>query len=295
MFLNLTRLLSSDRLPSALLPSIAALLAAVTGMAPVQARETTLYSFQGGTTDGANPRTGLIADQQGNLYGTTSGGGSNGQGTVFKLTRPSGGETQWTETVLYSFCSQANCSDGGQPLAGVIFDQQGNLYGTTEIGGASANCQGSCGTVFKLTPPSGGATQWTETVLHAFQGGSTDGGNPVAGLIFDPQGNLYGTTSAWGWGERTPNCPTGCGIVFRLTPRAGGETPWTETVLYRFQLGSGSNPSGGLILDQDGALYGTTKGGGERFGHWYGVQAHAAGRPSAMDREHTVHVLPAEQ
>src|SRR5438105_5582938 len=101
----------------------------------------------------------------------------------------------WTESVLYSFCSVTNCADGGRS-AGLIFDAGGNLYGTAG-GGGSTNCNGGCGTFFKLTPNSDGS--WTESVLHSFTG--ADGAELVGGLIFDAAGNLYGTTHAGG-----PNC-----------------------------------------------------------------------------------------
>jgi uncharacterized repeat protein (TIGR03803 family) len=122
--------------------------------------ETVLYNFCSlpNCVDGRFPAAGLIADNQGALYGTTIGGG--GLGTVFKLTPPQKGQAAWTETVLYSFCSLLGCSDGGIPLAGLIADKQGALYGTTSSGGS-----GPYGTVFKLTPPAKGQTAWTDRAL----------------------------------------------------------------------------------------------------------------------------------
>src|SRR5207245_1560042 len=152
-------------------------------------------------------------------------------GTVFKLTANPDGS--WSESVLYAFCSITNCIDGGLPYAGVVFDQAGNLYGTTLIGGNSSNnCNGgnlNCGVVFKLT--AGAAGSWTESVLYNFTGGS-DGGAPYAGLIFDQAGNLYGTTQGGG----TTSCRFGCGVVFQLTPNGRGS--WTESVLHGFTGGS---------------------------------------------------------
>lgn len=149
--------------------------------------QTVLHSFSG--ADGAESHAGLIFDNAGNLYGTTEAGGAFGEGTVFQLTRGTNG--QWTETLLYSFCSASNCSDGAQPLAGVVFDAAGNLYGTTSVGGDTRFCSGEgCGTVFQLTPGSNG--KWTETVLHSFN--LADGSDPRASLILDQSGNLYGTT-----------------------------------------------------------------------------------------------------
>jgi uncharacterized repeat protein (TIGR03803 family) len=150
-----------------------------------------------------------------------------------------------TLTTLHSFTGSNG--DGKDPLAGLIADASGNLYGTTFKGGGSRNCYDGCGTVFKLTPTG------TETVLYSFTS-SGDGANPDAGLIADASGNLYGTTHNGG----SPNCPYRCSTVFKVTP-AG-----TETVVYSF-TGSfdGSGPRGGLIADASGNLYGTTYQGGK--------------------------------
>jgi uncharacterized repeat protein (TIGR03803 family) len=210
-----------------------------------------LYRFAGGN-DGANPYAGLILDAAGNLYGTTSSGGANGfGGTVFKLTPNKDGT--WSESVLYSFCSFTNCTDGGFPYAGVILDHAGNLYGTTVYGGNSANnCNGgnlNCGVVYKLTPKSGGG--WTESVLYNFTGGS-DGGAPPGGLIFDQSGNLYGTAQE----SNAGSCSFGCGVAFELTPNGGS---WTESVLHQFRGRDGGFPAAGLTFDAAGNLYGTTE------------------------------------
>jgi uncharacterized repeat protein (TIGR03803 family) len=228
-----------------------------------------LYSFTG-NTDGGFPYAGLVMDKSGNLYGTTQVGGQGGCGTgdgcgvLFKLTHSTAG---WTETVLHTFCSGSSCSDGGFPVAQLIFDKAGNLYGTTQYGGAFISCgatNGGCGTVFELTPNSDGS--WTETVLYAFLGGS-DGGIPVGGVLFDKAGNLYGTTSMGGGSKQCGSA--GCGTIFELTPSSGGG--WSETVLYSFCLHStncddGAEPQAGLILDPAGNLYGTTIYGGGSAG-----------------------------
>jgi uncharacterized repeat protein (TIGR03803 family) len=155
-------------------------------------------------TGGAFPQAGLIFDAAGNLYGTTSEGGTN-IGTVFELTPNVGGG--WTETVLHNFGSG---TDGSYPYAGLIFDAAGNLYGTTQYGGTYNSCSGGCGTVFELTPTAGG--EWAEQVLLNFNG--TSGANPYAGVIFDGAGNLFGTTQL-----TYSNCSGFyCGTVFELMP-----------------------------------------------------------------------------
>ncbi len=161
---------------------------------------------------------------------------------------------RWNEKVLHSFCSQANCVDGYHPDAGLIFDAADNLYGTTAYGGTYSDCQYGCGTAFELTPTAGGG--WTETVLHSFGNGS-DGNSPLAGLVFDAVGNLYGTTVGGGTN-------TYYGTVFELTPTAGGG--WTEQVLLSFNGSNGRDPFAGLIFDAAGNLYGTTFNGGSGVG-----------------------------
>jgi uncharacterized repeat protein (TIGR03803 family) len=205
--------------------------------------EQVLHSFNNNGADGSLPAAGLIFDAAGNLYGTTSYGGTYFYyGTVFELTPAAGGG--WTEQVLHSFNN--NGTDGITPLsAGLIFDAAGNLYGTTFAGGTYGY-----GTVFELTPAGGGS--WTEKVLHNF-GNGTDGAGPLAGLIFDAAGNLYGTTGG--------GSSYGDGTVFELTPTAGGG--WTEKVLHSFGNGTdGIFPRADLIMDAAGNLYGTTYQGG---------------------------------
>jgi uncharacterized repeat protein (TIGR03803 family) len=212
---------------------------------------TTIYNFKG-SPDAGGPSGGpLLIDDAGALYGT-SGGGKHGNGTVFKLTPPGRGQTAWTETVLWSFTGG---NDGANPPAGLITDESGALYGTTSAGGACA----FCGTVFKLTPPDNGESTWKLATLYSFSGGS-DGLNPLSTLIADGTGALYGTTNSGG-----ASCGAvflGCGVVFKLTPPASGETPWTETVLWTFTGSDGAGPFAGVIADDRGALYRTTGFGG---------------------------------
>ena len=206
-----------------------------------------LYSFTG-TNDGAGPNANLIFDAEGNLYGTAEGGGSytctGGCGTVFRLTPNADGT--WALSVLHEFNSG---EDGAWPLADLVFDVNGSLYGTTGWGGA-----GGYGVLFQLTPDVGG--NWTERVLQYFDGGK-NGGIPYSGVTFEPAGNLYGTTEAGG----DPKCFTGgvgCGVVFKMTPNSDGS--WTETVIHNFESWDGVFPSAGLVFDQEGSLYGTTRG-----------------------------------
>jgi len=207
--------------------------------------EQVLYSFSTDGTDGSRPYSGLVFDIAGNLYGTTALGGAHGCGTVFELS-PAG--QSWTEKVIYSF--QDNNKDGCYPYASLVFDGTGNLYGTTYAGGSQG-----FGAVFELSP--GAKGQWTEKLLRGFSG--SGGASPVAGVVFDAAGNLYGTTVAGGTGGP---CTGGCGIVFRLTPAKGW---WNETVLHDFSGTDGASPYSGVILDASGNVYGTTFAGGEYF------------------------------
>lgn len=216
-----------------------------------------LYNFcsDPSCTDGSQSFSGLIQDEAGNLYGTTVGGGANGEGTVFKL------DAAGHFTTLYSFCSVSGCTDGAYPEAGLIADPEGNLYGTTEGGGnASADtCKNGsivgCGTVFKVDAAG------HETVLYSFcsELGCADGSLPVASLTRDAAGNLYGTTQNGGNGN-TVCIGEGCGTVFKLEPNGH------YTVLYKFcsvtGCTDGATPMAGLLLDAAGNLYGTTLGGG---------------------------------
>jgi uncharacterized repeat protein (TIGR03803 family) len=200
--------------------------------------ENVLYSF--GTlnnfADGANPYSSLTFDSTGNLYGTTTSGGSSFQGTVFELTPGSSGT--WTETTLYTFTGG---SDGGFPYAeGVVLDSSGNLYGTTESGGKYG-----FGTVYELVKGSGG--KWTELVLHSFAYGN-DGAFPFGSpVILDAAGNLYGVASNGGFHDS--------GVVYKLVPGSNGH--WAEQILYSFPGGpGGSFPTGKLVFDTAGNLYG---------------------------------------
>jgi hypothetical protein len=209
--------------------------------------ETVLYNFSG--PDGANPYTGLTY-RNGVFYGTANGGHYN-YGVVYALAPKSGGG--WTEKVLHKFSSE---SDSAFPYGGLISDTSGALYGATYN-----SPTGFAGTVYKLTPPVGGAGLWTFSTLYTFTGGA-DGGYPYASLILDSSGALYGTTTGGG----DPSCAPGlaCGTVFELTPPAGGVGPWTESVLYAFTGGiDGAQPESSLIFDSTGALYGTTVSGGD--------------------------------
>jgi uncharacterized repeat protein (TIGR03803 family) len=205
---------------------------------------TVLYAFTGTGSDGKYPYGSLIRDNAGNFYGTTFGGGTSGAacngygcGTVYKLD-PAG-----HETVLYSFTGGV---DGATPEAGLVQDAAGNLYGTTDLGGAY-----NWGTVFKVDPSG------NETVLHDFDGLTGDGGDVMGGLISDSAGNLYGTTQGGGTSGCLPGFNMGCGTVFEVAPDG------TETVLYRFPYPNTEGEWPGeerLLRDYAGNLYGVTQG-----------------------------------
>lgn len=263
--------------------------------------EKVLHRFNG-LSDGAFPLGRLIFDSHGNLYGTAASGGdlsSNycknglnvvvGCGVVFELSPPTVPGGSWTETVLHNFVG----IDGAFSDAGVIFDELGNLYGTTSLGGSVCSSTG-CGVVFELSPPGQAGGQWTDTTLYEFTGGS-DGYYSLSDLTFDPSGALYGTTCDGGdlgggvvfklspplqqgfnWTDATlfsfpfPNCPS-AGVVFdsafnlfgttssgqqvfELSPQPDGT--WTESLVYRFTKSQQDQPSGGLVVDGLGNLYG---------------------------------------
>lgn len=205
------------------------------------------YEFQGGT-DGSNPQAALTLDPAGSLYGTTVQGGSPGWGTVFKLA-PNGNGT-WTETILYNF---QGGTDGGDPNTTLAQDSAGNLYGATE-GGGVCNSSNQCGgLVFELSPQQNGT--WVKTTLYAFPLNSQNqpSAEDCSSLVFDSAGNLYGTTLAGGSG--------GYGTAFQLAPNPDGT--WTENVLYNFADSlDGGNPSGGVLFDSAGNLYGEAEIGG---------------------------------
>jgi uncharacterized repeat protein (TIGR03803 family) len=277
------------------------ILVSITLALPLQAQtETVLYNFGTTSNDGSQPRSSLIADAAGNLYGTTSEGGSSSQGTVFKLSKGTAG---WTDTRLHDFTGG---KDGGQPCGGLVADGAGNLYGATLEGGLR-----NLGVVFKLSPAPDGS--WKETVLFNFSPSS--GGPPPSpwypfSLVMDASGSLYGVTlfgvkhpfggtvfklspsAVGGWlhsiiyeftggldgsfaalrnltfdsagnlyGTTKGGGTYGAGIVFKLTPTTSG--PWTQTILHTFTGGAdGAAPNGGLIFDAAGNLYGTTLSGG---------------------------------
>ncbi len=213
---------------------------------------TLLYSFQGGVLDGSVPDGPVTIGPDGSLYGTTYEGGSvecaEGCGIVYKLAPPANfcrsASCPWTEAVLYYF----HKADGAGPAeARLIFDQAGNLYGTTYYGGTSG-----WGTVFKLSPSSG---TWPETVLYNF-GGGVDGFFPWSGVIFDSAGNLYGTTESGG--------ANSAGTVYELSPIGSG---WTKSTLFSFNGGSqGDGAVGGVVMDAKGNLYGGTISEGSQGG-----------------------------
>ena len=209
--------------------------------------EKVLYNFcsQPNCVDGANPASSLLPDGAGNFFGTTQLGGNNMAGTVFELSPNGAGG--YTETVLYSFCSLSNCTDGSYPYSPVISDGRGNLYGTTYYGGLFASgAYSGYGLVFELSPEPGGGCPsgsnsgngWCETVLYSFTS-TPDGAFPFSGPTWDAYGNIYGTTYGGG---------SGMGTVYELSPN--GEGGWSEQVIYD------SGGYGGIAIDGSGNLYG---------------------------------------
>lgn len=221
--------------------------------------EKVLYNFGATSVYPASPGP-VVFGKDGNLYGTTSGGGTGqgcfvgGCGMVFELMQDNG---QWTGKVLHNF--DHNGRDGFEPTGPVTFDSAGNLYSTTASGGADvSDCNGyGCGTVFELSPGSNG--KWTEKILHSFYNNGTDGTNPYIGVVFDAAGNMYGTTETGG--TDTDECSfEGCGTVYKLSPAANGQ--WTEKILYSFFFTAPSGVYPNSLVVGSRALYGTTGSGG---------------------------------
>jgi uncharacterized repeat protein (TIGR03803 family) len=199
--------------------------------------EQAIYSFSFNNNDGFDPWGGVVFDSKGNLYGTTLAGGTSFQGTVYQLSPGSGGI--WTEKIIYNF---AGGSDASFAVTTLVFDKAGNLYGTSDAGGAFG-----FGTVFQLVPGSNGT--WTEKVNYSFTGGN-DGAYPYGGsLVVDANGNLYGVAPNGGIHDY--------GVVFELLPGSSGN--WTQKVLYAFEGGAaGSSPIGSLVFDSAGNLFGAS-------------------------------------
>jgi uncharacterized repeat protein (TIGR03803 family) len=264
-------------------------------------KETVVHSF-GTTGDGTEPRSSVILDSEGDLYGTTWFGGGNNYGTVYELAPKSG---KWQESLLYSFSPGQS---GVNPIAGLIFDSLGSLYGATAAGGTYG-----AGNIFRLTRRSGGGA-WSLAILYSFRGAS-DGNGPYSTPAFDGSGNLYGTTNVGGtkgfgtvfqlqpsgvgykfillhtftgsdggnpqtgvtldsagnvYGTTTGQLTNGNGTVFELTPASGGK--WQETVLYSFTGGSdGASPAAPVTFDSLGNIYGTALTGGLGSGGGNGV------------------------
>jgi len=222
---------------------IAVTFALLTALAQAQSI-TVLHNFTG-TGDGGRSQAGLTIDRAGNLYGTTTWGGTGGAGVVFRLAHAGSG---WVLTTLYNFDYNAN---GAYPESGVIFGPDGSLYGMTGEAG-----QYGYGVVYRLRPSPAACKSadcpWEETVLYSFTGGA-DGKYPGhANVVFDQAGNLYGTTTSGG--------DENGGVVFKLTPSNGG---WIQSTLWSFATqGGGSAPESGVIFDSAGNLYGTTNYGG---------------------------------
>jgi uncharacterized repeat protein (TIGR03803 family) len=201
---------------------------------------------------GGDPKDALIRDSKGNFYGTASLGGSGGQGTVFQLSSDGS-----TFNVLHSFSG----SDGSTPQSSLVMDSNGDLFGTT-----SGNGTTSLGTVFELSPNGSGGYNFTN--LHSFSGGASDGFDPIAGLVIDSKGNLYGTSTQGGTNND--------GTVFELSPSGSGG--YNYSIIYTFNGSDGRGPVGGLTMDSKGNLYGTTYfGGSSNDGSVYQLSPNGSG------------------
>ncbi len=199
--------------------------------------ETVLHAFTSILPDGGSPKSGVIFDSAGKLYGTATYGGTNGGGMVYQLD-PMGSGSSLTQLYSFSFPNII-------PQGGLIMDNAGNLYGTTLLGSGD-------GSVFELIRD---GDNWTYQLLYAFSGTLSAWG-PTASLAMDPAGNLYGTTYN---GGGSSNCNLGCGTIFKLTASNGS---WTYTLLHAFTGAEGSLPDGSVALDASGNVYGTTTTGG---------------------------------
>jgi uncharacterized repeat protein (TIGR03803 family) len=202
----------------------------------------TLYSFAGPPNDGAAPLAGLLVGGDGSLYGTTSGGGPGGYGTVFQLTPPSVSGAEWNEAILYSF---GGPGDAAQPM-GLTFGSKGEIYGI-----ATGIRSGPPGAAFELTPPSAPGAPWKQTILHTLQD------LPNGALVQGRNGVLYGTS--YRGGKLCGFRGSTCGTIFALAPPASPGV-WRKIVLHEFtgRNGDGGRPYGGLVIGKGGLLYGTT-------------------------------------
>ena len=237
---------------------------------PATGKRTTLYKFcpSSSCSGGGHPLGGLVF-LGGAFYGTTEGRGTGGppgegSGTVFKLTKPVSAGAPWTETAVYSFCTLNACTDGAGPVAGLVADKSGMLYGTTYGGGTN-----SYGTVFELNPKTG-----VLTTLYSFcsLANCADGDHPYAGVVFGKGGDLYGTTYSGGDGN---------GTVFKLNP-----VTKKFATIYAFPTVScppnncypdGQGPLSGLLASAQGVLYGTAGGGANNYGVVFELTPPASG------------------
>jgi hypothetical protein len=220
-----------------------------------QWNENVVHAFAAGS-DGYEPQTEVIFDTAGHMYGSTPYGSTCGCGDIFELSPAAGG--LWKETIIYEFPLYTL---GGSYYPSTLLLSNGNLYGTTGLGGSTTCGSGlGCGEVFELKRA---GDSWQETTLYQFAGG-TDGAVPSGGLVSDGKGNLYGITRDGGTGTCQPYAETGCGTVFKISQSEG---VWQKTTLYSFTGGTdGENPNGTLAIDSAGNLFGVTAGGPDASG-----------------------------
>jgi hypothetical protein len=237
----------------------------MTAAAAESQTETVLHSFA--ASNGIFlPESSLIADAAGNLYGTAAAGGATASGAVFEVSPPPVEGGPWMETTLYTFGPPP---DAENPMAGLVMDSEGALYGTTRFGGP---IKSSAGAVYKLTPPATEGGAWTETILHIFAG--DDGAYPMSQLIFDKSGNLWGTASEGGSGKG--------GVVFELTAPATSGGSWTYSTILNFpskaNSAGGCYPMAGLLAGPEGSFYGTAACGANNGGVAFKLTPPAAGK-----------------
>jgi len=241
------------RRATGLASALACALAAAAWAPPASAADMTILHVFGGKKDGDNLGSPLIMDAAGNLYGTSTFGGSRDGGTAFRLSPPADGAGSWAETVLFNFDAVnviGASATGSEPRSSLWFGDDGTLLGTTSGGAPSG-----AGNVFQLTPPASGTGAWTRTTVHVFASGDHDAGFPEGTPI--PAG-----ASATRFGTTVGGGPANIGALYSLTPPTTPGGDWSEALLYSFTGSEGAKPTNDLVADAKGNLYGVAFIGG---------------------------------